>query len=128
MTNYSEEFAKKKFAAETMKEAYLKAAKWVATYVLSKIELQSVIIGYEKDKQYPIITVHLYASLPEQEVKDQHCKCCEEMHHTFFINENNNCNICAVAGFQNRIQQKIKLKTSYYRELLKKQAADLEDE
>ena len=67
----------------------MKAVKWVATNVLSKDELHNVLVEYDKDKQSPTVTVHLYAAFPEKEVKEQHCKCCEEMHHSFFINENN---------------------------------------
>ena len=120
MINYCAEFGKKKFTAETMKAAYMKAVKWVATNVLSKDELHNVLVEYDKDKQSPTVTVHLYAAFPEKEVKEQHCKCCEEMHHSFFINENNNCNICAAAGFQNRLEQKMKIKQSYYKEALKR--------
>lgn len=123
MIKFSEEFAKKKFTANTMKEAYMLAVKWYATNVLSKDELHNVHVEFIKDNKsgLPTCTIHLFAVLDnEQEVFKQHCTCCEEMHHSFFINENNNCNICAAAGYQNRIEQKIKIKKEYYKELLRK--------
>ncbi len=126
MIKYCKEFGHKNFTADTMKNAYMSAVKWVATYVLSKDELHEVLVEYQKDKKSPSVTVRLYAAMLEKEVKEQHCKCCEEMHHSFFINENNNCNICAAAGFQNRLEQRMSIKSSYYREILKR-ATYLED-
>ena len=123
--HFSEEFYKHSFTADDMKSAYLKAVKWYASNVLSKAELQRVHVEFIKDEQSPTITIHLFAVLDdEQEVFSQHCKCCEEMHHSFFINENNNCNICAAKGYQNRMEQKIKIKRDYYKELLRRHAED----
>lgn len=122
---FSEEFYKHSFTADDMKSAYLKAVKWYASNVLSKAELQRVHVEFIKDEQSPTITIHLFAVLDdEQEVFSQHCKCCEEMHHSFFINENNNCNICAAKGYQNRMEQKIKIKRDYYKELLRRHVED----
>jgi len=127
MIKMSQEFYKRHFTADTMKAAYMLAVKWHATNVMSKAELINVHAEFEKDKQNqsPAITIHLYAVLDDvQEVFSQHCRCCEEMHHNFFINENNNCNICAAKGYQNRIEQKIKIKKKYYKELLRKDGGD----
>lgn len=118
--HFSQEFYQRSFTAGSMKEAYMLAVKWYATNVLSKDELHEVEVEFEKAKQSPTVTIHLFAVLDEKEVFDQHCKCCEEMHHSFFINENNNCNICAAKGYQNRIEQKIAIKKSYYVELLQR--------
>lgn len=123
--HFSEEFYKRSFTADDMKSAYLKAVKWYASNVLSKAELQRVHVEFIKDEQSPTITIHLFAVLDdEKEVFSQHCKCCEEMHHSFFINENNNCNICAAKGYQNRMEQKIKIKRDYYKELLRRRVED----
>lgn len=122
--HFSEEFYKRDFVANTMKAAYMKAVKWYATNVLSKAELQRVHVEFIKgssNEQSSTITIHLFAVLDdEQEVFRQHCECCEEMHQSFFINENNNCNICAAKGYQNRIEQGIRIKRDYYKELLEK--------
>lgn len=123
MIKFSQEFYKRQFTADTMKSAYMLAAKWYATNVLSKAELMNVHVEFVKETktQFPTITVHLYAVLDdEKEVFAQHCKCCDEMHRSFFINENNNCNRCAAKGYQNRMEQKILIKKEWYRELLRK--------
>lgn len=125
--HFSQEFYRKSFTAEEMKDAYMKAIKWYATNVLSKDELHNVQVEFEKktnEQQLPTVVIHLFAVLSEKEVFDQHCQCCKEMHRSFFINENNNCNICAAAGYQNRLEQKIEIKRSYYAELIKKRMGE----
>ncbi len=121
MIKYSEEFAKKKFTADSMKEAYLKACKWYASNVLAKDEMHEVQVVFEKDKHSPTVTIHLSVVLKEREVLEQHCQCCKEMHHSFFINEDTICNRCSAMGYQRRMEQKIQIKKTYYKELLSKQ-------
>ena len=119
MINYSEEFGRRKFVADNMKEAYLKACKWYATNVLAKDEMHEVSVSFEKDKHSPTVTIHLSIVLKEKEVLDQHCQCCKEMHKSFFINEDTNCNRCSALAYQRRMQRKIGVKKTYYKELFK---------
>lgn len=110
-----------------MKDAYMKAVKWVATNVLSKDELHNVQVEFEKDKHFPSVVVHLSAGLNEKEIMDQHCNCCKEMHSSFFINEDMTCNRCSTIAYERRMVQKINIKVDYYKECLKKYT-DLEDD
>ena len=123
---YCKEFARKRFSGENMKDAYMKAVKWFATNVLSKDELHNIQVEFEKDKQYPTVTIHLSAGLDEKEVMDQHCSCCKEMHHSFFINEDTACNRCSVLAYERRMTQKVDIKIGYYKECLRRHT-DLED-
>lgn len=125
---YCKEFARKKFSGETMKDAYMKAVKWFATNVLSKDELHNIQVEFEKmkDEQYPTVTVHLSAGLDEKEAMDQHCRCCKEMHHSFFINEDTACNRCSAVAYERRITQRVDIKIGYYKECLRRHT-DLED-
>lgn len=125
-TLYCKEFARKKFSGETMKDAYMKAVKWFATNVLSKDELHNIQVEFEKDKQYPTVTIHLSAGLDEKEVMDQHCRCCKEMHCSFFINEDTACNRCSAIAYERRMAQKVDIKIGYYKECLRRHT-DLED-
>lgn len=121
LLKFSEEFYKRQFTADNMKSAYMLAVKWYATNVLSKDELHNVHVEFEKDKQSPTVTIHLFAVLDKEvDVMEQHCACCKEMHHSFFINEDAACNRCSALGFQNRLEQKIQIKRDYYKELLRK--------
>ena len=123
MIKYSREFGRKSFSADTMKTAYLKATKWYAINVLSKAEFANVHVQFvkEQDCESPTVTIHLFAVLDGvKDAMDHHCECCREMHQTFFINEDTHCNRCSALGFQRRLEDKISIKRSYYREMLKK--------
>lgn len=122
MLKYSEEFYSKKFTASTMKEAYLKACKWYATSVLAKDELRNVSVEYEKkhDEQSPTVVIHLYASLIEEEVRANHCAVCRETHKALFLDDKTTCEWCKIKGYQNRIDQRMDIKKSYYVELLER--------
>lgn len=124
MIKYSREFYKKTFAADSMKSAYLLAAKWYATNVLSKAEFANVQVQFVKENksELPTVTIHLFAVQDgENDVMAQHCQRCKEMHHSFFINEDTHCNRCSALGFQNRIEQMINIKKEYYKGMLRKQ-------
>ena len=125
MIKYSEEFYKRTFTAKNMKEAYMKAVKWYSTNVLSKAEFKNVHVQYIKDDKSPTITIHLFAVQDgEEEIMKEHCKCCEEMHHSFFINEDTHCSRCSAAGFQNRLGKRINIKKDYYKEMLRKRLGE----
>lgn len=121
MLKFIEELIIKRFIGDNMKDAYMKAVKWYATNVLAKDELHGVCVEYEKiyDEQSPTVAAHLYVTIIEEEVRQDHCKICKEFHHSFFINESENCSNCNVSGYQRRLDQKIKAKRDYYRDLLR---------
>lgn len=123
MIKYSKEFYKKSFTENTMKEAYLKAMKWYSTNVISKAEFANVHVQIvkEKESEFPTITLHLFAVQDgEQDVMASHCEKCREMHNSFFINKETDCNKCNALGFQRRLEQKINVKKEYYKEMLMK--------
>lgn len=97
----------------------MQAAKWVSTNIIAKDELRdNVLVKYEKSEQSPTITVYLYISLPEKEIKERHCNICKEVHKSFFINEQYNCNSCNLNGYQRRADNMMKIKSDYYKGLL----------
>lgn len=108
---------KQRFSGQTMKEAYMKAVKWVSTNVISKEELKDVLVSFEKSPQgsSPIVTVTLHTFLDEKAIKERHCEICRETHKSFFINENCNCDWCLVAAFQRRADDMLKVKVASYR-------------
>ena len=79
-------------------------------------------VEYEKvhDEQSPTIILHLYTSLIEEEVRADHCNICRESHKSFFISEETNCAWCKIKGYQNRCDQHIEVKKSYYKQLLER--------
>ena len=120
MARFTETIYQQKFSGKTMKDAYLKACKWYATNVLSKVELQGVMVEYIKsDKQLPTITARLYVSIEEVDIKAQHCNICKETHKAFFINENCNCAWCTIDAYHRRLEDTLKSKRNYYQTKLK---------
>lgn len=122
MIKYSEEFAKKDFTSDTMKEAYMKAVKWYATNILSNDILKDVQVSYEKvdDGGKPKIRMRLFAPLDESTLRRNHCEICKETHKLFYINEETNCNWCKLKAYQERMKDTIKQKRTAYRETLVK--------
>ncbi len=122
MIRYSEEFAKKDFTADTMKEAYMKAVKWYATNILSNDILKDVQVSYEKiyDGNRPVIRMRIFALLDESTLRRNHCEICKESHKLFYISEETNCNWCKVKAYQERMKDTIKQKRTAYRESLVK--------
>ena len=115
MLKYSEEFMSKKFTGKNMKDAYMKAVKWYATNVLANDELHGITVEYEKDKQSPTITAHLYATMEEEEVFEAHCNICKEFRSSFFINSDSDCSKCTAKGYHNRCKERIKPKVNWCR-------------
>jgi len=120
MIRYSEEFAKKDFKADTMKDAYMKAIKWYATNILSNDILKDVQVSYEKidSENKPIVRMRLFAPLDESTLRRNHCEICKETHKSFYISEETNCNWCKIKAYQERMKNTIKQKRTAYRETL----------
>lgn len=117
---YSTQVAKKSFTGATVKEAYMKAVKWYASNIIAKDDLHEIQVEYKKDDEAKRIDMFLYAVLSAEEVMEQHCTICKEIHHSFFINEANNCNVCNAGAYERRMKTKIAVKVDYYRDLLKR--------
>lgn len=129
MIKYSVPLMKKRFTAETLSEAKTKALKWVGKNVMCKKEAHDIMYYFEegKDTENCVVLI-LYVPLDEGEVRKRHCTICKEFHKSFFINENCNCNECKVRAYQERLDETIKVKKSYYRENLKKILEERKDE
>lgn len=124
---YSKEFFKKKFSADTMKNAYMNACKWYATNVLSKDELHKVQVEFEKgydEQQLPTVTIHLFATLDEETLRGRHCAICRETSSLFYMHTNSNCNKCEANAYQRRTDDMLRVKIEYYRELISKRAKE----
>ena len=94
-----------KFSKDNYKDSYLKAVKFASMLISSERKL---CFRYEKDledkKSIYLTIMFLY---DESELSSHRCKVCQEFHHSFFINDETNCNnndICK-NKFINRIKQ-----------------------
>lgn len=122
MIRYSEPIMRKRFSGEDIKDAKVKALKWVGKYVMCKDELKDVTYTFECDNagQFPTVAVTVFAYLDEQEAKERHCKICKETRSCFFINERCNCDECEAEAFERRMSDMLRSKKLYYRGNMKK--------
>lgn len=106
------------FKATDEKSAYLKGCKKLASVMASKkyrnITTKIVNMG-ENTFQFVV-----YTMLDITEEQSHFCKMCKEMHCSFFINEDYNCSRCNYKTFMKRMQEKLRISRSYYREQFKK--------
>ena len=115
MSMYCEQIFSITFTCKTRKQSYLEGCKWVAKNILSNEKLKSIFIEYEKVKDSTSIKVNLYTYIKEDEVREQHCNICKELHKTIFITEDTNCAWCRIKGYQNRIDRNLNVKKEFYR-------------
>lgn len=115
---FAKQITQKVFKDVTTKEAYMKAVKWYASNIIAREELHEVQVEFIKGTNQ--VTLKLYATLQEEATRNDHCEICKEMHKSFFINEATNCNSCKMLAYQKRLEQKMSIKSQYYKELLRK--------
>lgn len=116
---YGQQLAKKTFRGVDQKDAYLKAAKWYASNILASDKFHDIMCEYIKLTDGGV-TLVLWFTMSQQEIMDNHCQCCREMHHSFFINEDTHCDRCSAISFQKRLEWKMGIKLGYYKEILHK--------
>ena len=126
MILYSESIYNKSFTGDTMKQAYLKACKWLSTNVISKVELaQQTVYKIEKSTDtVPTVTITILVEISEEEIFERHCKICQEMSKSFFINEQTDCKWCKVRAFDKRLKKVLYNKKSYAKQMLLEQLGE----
>lgn len=113
---YCKQFFEKVFVGASVKDAYISATRWYANNIIANDKIHGVCVEFIRNKTEHKILMRVYSNLAEGEVRDQHCECCREMHHAFFINQEADCNRCNMLGFQKRLDHKIDIKANYCKE------------
>lgn len=107
----SEKVLEKTFTAEKMKDAYLKACKWVSSNIIAINNFENVTIKYVKQSEGVVKTVKviLYITTEEKEVFERTCNICRECSSLFYLAENKNkCANCAIEPYRKRELEKLK--------------------
>lgn len=115
-------FFTKKFANTSKKDAYMDAAKWIASNVIKhQDELGETLFNITevKDADFPTYKVTLYCMMDEEERKEKFCNICKQYHKSFFINEEFNCSRCNMLTYRQRCEESLGQKKSYRRERIK---------
>lgn len=102
---------------KSSKEAYLKGCKKIASTIASnnnpnlavQIRRKSFQAGSEA-----ILEFTLLSCLDIKSEQKEFCKACKEFHHSFFINENYNCDRCNLKSFLKRVGERGKVSKSFY--------------
>ena len=120
----SEKFYQKDFVDEiSSKAAYLKACEWVAKNILSKtsqVEVTKVswrIFKVEK-AGLPTFRLELYTTYEEDEINNQVCNTCKEVHSSFYMNSECNCGRCNKEAYRRKIKSKLSIGSGYFKEKL----------
>lgn len=129
---YIEKFYERDFKAESSKDAYLKACKFVASNVISKgskVEVTKVtwdVVHVENSEgDLPTFRLTLYYKFDDTQFMQQSCDACKQFHKSFFINENYNCSRCNKIGYENNIKQKLMIGSEYIKKMLDNELNEL---
>lgn len=121
---YIQKFYERRFKAESSKDAYLKACKFVASNVISassKVEATKVswdINKVEDESGLPTFLLTLYYKFDDTEFMKKTCEACKQFHKSFFINEDFNCSRCNKVGYEKNVQQKLSIASEHFKKLL----------
>lgn len=108
----SEKIIEKQFSATTMKEAYMKACKWISSNILAVNNSQNITYQIRKEKSEfeKKVTLLVYVTVDEGEVQQRHCEICKEMTGSFFMKQNKHmCESCKLLPYKRRIEEKFRI-------------------
>lgn len=113
-------FFEKEFKSEESKNAYLKACKWVAKNIISKVEIGETFWNINKveNASLPTFKLELYCMLDESEFRQGFCDKCQQFHKAFYINQFYNCNRCNMKTYTEYAESKLIIKKTYRKERL----------
>lgn len=118
MGDYISKLLDKEFVDTTMKSAYMKAVKWLATNVIHEDNVNRyVVYSIEKlvDKNVPTVKLTLHTRIPEEVPRERHCKICKEVHGTFYMGADN-CETCKLKAYHRRVDDIMSKEQSILRE------------
>jgi len=117
----STKFYEEKFKAEKSKDAYLKACKWIAKNIVSKVEVGETTFSIKKveEADLPTFVVELYCSLEESTLNKTFCNKCVEFHNSWiYFDQDKLCNGCKMKAYSETLKQKLITKKSYRKQRL----------
>lgn len=115
-------FTQEFISSKSKKDAYLKACKFVATKVLNKKDADKILINtkiIDNSEDSFKCEVTLYISIDETESRNKFCDICKEFHHSFYINQDFNCNACKMLSYRKRLEAQISNTANYKKQHIK---------
>jgi hypothetical protein len=120
---YSEKLCEECFSDVVSKQAYLKCCRWLAENIISNTELD-VTYQIQKlpNKNLPTFKLTVYATVNEEEVHNQHCTVCQEVHKLHYLNSaKRDCNSCNIDAYLRRLRDLMDKRKTYFKEKLDKE-------
>lgn len=108
----SEKIEEKIFYGSNIKDAYLKACKWISTNIIAVNNSNNMTYKIEKSKDnYEVsVKVTIYVTIDEGEMFERHCAICKETTGAFFMKQNKfMCETCKLLPYRKRIKEKLDL-------------------
>lgn len=119
---YSVTAFEKDFSNKESKQAYLKLCKWLATNVISNVEL-SKNITYKVEKinsdKLPTFRLTLFATIEEEDVAVDYCRKCKQLSTLLYSNIKPDCEHCKMSGYMKKKREYINSFKEFYKEVLK---------
>ena len=105
------------------KDTYLDVCKWIATNIISKVEVGDVLWTTRKDKkaELPTFILDLFINLDTKEHEEKLCLRCKEIQTGFYMTGKINCNECKLVAYRNQMDQRMAIKAQYRKEQIKRQ-------
>lgn len=106
---------------ETGKQLYARVNKWVADYIIKKVEVGETFWRVSKvsDSDLPAFKLELYALLDSEEASKNFCNRCKEFHSSFYLNQQFNCDACNYTAFKKQMKEKLQIKKEWRKSRLK---------
>lgn len=110
---YIKKYGEKTFYGFSVKEAYMKACKWYATYIISKCKFKDAQVEIQKNESKRSVTLVLYTSIQKDEVDRITCECCREVNMGLFLTGELNCDTCKAKSLMRRSEKMLAEKAKY---------------
>lgn len=112
MKTYCEKFFEKQFSNEDSKKAYLDACKWLAVNVYGKkfskdVSVRVTKLPITKKSKIPTFNVELFATINGDEMEENHCHKCKQLHTIFYCIDYPDCKKCNFKKFKKELEDRI---------------------
>lgn len=97
------------------KHAYIKGCKQLAKFTAS-LKYTNLFFKIERlQTSEHVFKFTLYSGLDMGQVQHEFCSVCKEIHTSFFMNENSNCERCNLKAYLKRLKQKANISKGFYK-------------
>lgn len=101
--------------SDNEKEAYIDGCKKYAKYIASS-KYKNLMLKVDRTSVKGEFVFTIFTNVELSGDQKNFCKMCKEIHSSFFVNEEYNCNRCNLKTFLLREEQKLRISKQFYKE------------